>query len=331
MTGKSMRDGEAEDTKTDGATIGAALLHDLRTPLAAMRTAAEIVAREPLSITQKDALSTMTEAIDALLAMTAGLMKADRAATTARTKRESETFVPAEPEIRSLAELFAFIARAKAIGFSLDLDEKLKGQGIANPVALRRILSVLLDNAIKYTQAGSVGVLATVEASDKGRQLLLEVADTGCGISEADRDSLFQAYRRAGPAKKEEAGGQPDGTGLGLWNARELATAMGGTLELVETSSDGSRFRLRLPLGPSTGKQATPSSAQSPIYLRTRIPPANRFVCLWWMTMPPAASCSARCLRHSASCHYPSPADAKPSSSSQPKPAMGRSTPCFSI
>lgn len=255
-----MRQGEADDGLGGGVEIGAALLHDLRTPLAALRMAAEIVAREPLSPTQKDALSIMAEAADALLAMTEGAIAARSTLSPSESGDKRAALLPAGWEIRSISGLFAFLARSKSIGFSLDLDAGLNEYRLADPIGLRRILSALIDNAIKYTSAGSVGVMARLGADGTKRLLELDIVDTGCGISATDRDIVFQAYRRAGPAG-ETAAERPGGTGLGLWNARRLAAGMGGTLELAETSQAGSRFRLTLPLQACTGKQSPPEPA----------------------------------------------------------------------
>ncbi|MXN65071.1 response regulator [Stappia sp. GBMRC 2046] len=218
----------------------AALVHDLRTPLSAMRTATEIAMREPMSDTQSQALGTVLEAIDALLAMTTNLL--DSARANALERADAGT-----PNVHALlsgvGRLFGAAAREKGLDFHLRIDGALAGYQVADTAALRRIASVLADNAVKYTDAGSVVLEAKAVADTQSPVLILDVEDSGGGISEDDRSGLFKPYRRG-----EDAAGRQSGMGLGLWNARHLAAGAGGRLELASTSASGSRFQLTFPI-----------------------------------------------------------------------------------
>jgi signal transduction histidine kinase len=98
---------------------------------------------------------------------------------------------------------------------------------------VRRALDALVDNALRHAPAGGTVTLA---AEVEGEMLRLSVADTGPGVPEALRDSLFEPF----------VTGRPDGTGLGLAIARELADTMEGRLFLAE-STPGARFVLEVP------------------------------------------------------------------------------------
>ena len=98
----------------------------------------------------------------------------------------------------------------------------------------------LLDNALTYTEKGSVRVRL---ASD-GTAATLEVADTGIGIPPADQDRVFERFYRVDTARSREAGG----TGLGLSLVRNAVRRGGGTIELESTVGKGSTFRVTLPL-----------------------------------------------------------------------------------
>ncbi len=105
---------------------------------------------------------------------------------------------------------------------------------------LRQILVNLVGNALKFTVEGHV----LVEVDNVGDELCIRVRDTGPGISEAKRASIFEPFRRA-----QERLDQPqEGTGLGLTICTRITAAMGGTLRLRESSSKGSIFELSLPL-----------------------------------------------------------------------------------
>ena len=111
----------------------------------------------------------------------------------------------------------------------------------ADPDHLTRIVTNLLDNAAKYTQDGSPIHLAWVAEEDAA---VLRVEDEGPGIPTEGRERLFTRFGRLGRPLR----GGRDSTGLGLYLSRQLAEAMGGTLDLEATGSAGSTFRLSLPL-----------------------------------------------------------------------------------
>jgi two-component system sensor histidine kinase BaeS len=105
---------------------------------------------------------------------------------------------------------------------------------------LAQVLGNLLSNAIKFTPSGK---RVSVEASTEDHTLTLVVRDTGPGIPPAEQEHIFEPFHRAGNGKRF-----PQGMGLGLTIARDIAIAHGGSLTLTCSSSEGSEFTLRLPL-----------------------------------------------------------------------------------
>lgn len=110
----------------------------------------------------------------------------------------------------------------------------------SEPQRLRQVLLNLVSNGIKYNRPGGSVTLA-IGRSDDGA-VEIEVRDTGRGMTEAQRDQLFQPYNRLG----REAQGI-EGTGLGLCIVRQLVQALGGTLSVDSRLDEGSCFRVRLP------------------------------------------------------------------------------------
>jgi signal transduction histidine kinase len=104
---------------------------------------------------------------------------------------------------------------------------------------LRQILLNLLSNAIKFTDGGSVAVSCSVE----GREVCLDVRDTGCGIPTEQLDAIFDPFVQVDRRLNRPV----EGTGLGLAISRELAQGMGGTLTAASVVGEGSTFTLRLP------------------------------------------------------------------------------------
>jgi len=109
----------------------------------------------------------------------------------------------------------------------------------ADPRALGQVLSNLLDNAIKYTDAGGVVTLSIDETPD-GVELCVE--DTGAGIPEEDRARIFERFYRVDAARSRALGG----TGLGLAIVKHLVQAMGGEIGVESELARGSRFTVRL-------------------------------------------------------------------------------------
>jgi CheY-like chemotaxis protein/anti-sigma regulatory factor (Ser/Thr protein kinase) len=135
--------------------------------------------------------------------------------------------------------MFAIKTHERGIALSFDI-EPIKGLGLcSDPVRLRQIVINLVSNAVKFTSGGSV----LVEARRVGDELVIAVEDTGIGMSEEQRERLFQPFVQGDPSMARRYGG----TGLGLALSRRLARALGGELVLESTAlGRGSRFRVTL-------------------------------------------------------------------------------------
>ncbi len=106
---------------------------------------------------------------------------------------------------------------------------------------LQQAVSLVLDNAIKFTEQGTIKVRVYMESSNK---LAIEVADTGIGIPEEQLPDIFEAFRRA----SNYADREHQGAGLGLSIARQLITSMGGKIAVTSTLGTGSTFIISLPI-----------------------------------------------------------------------------------
>lgn len=136
-------------------------------------------------------------------------------------------------------------AEEKNLELILDLAEEREGKDWtirANPKRLRQILFNLINNAIKYTPEGKVMVKTEVDLAKK--RYLIEVKDTGIGISAEDQKRLFERFYRV---KTRETAGIP-GTGLGLWIAKQLTEKMGGKILVESMKGTGTKFSVIFPL-----------------------------------------------------------------------------------
>ena len=146
----------------------------------------------------------------------------------------------------SLATLARPIAERKEIDLVCRLDEAIPLLR-QDPGKVRQILYNLLSNAVKFTPDGGK---VTIDARVEGRNVVIAVADTGIGIAEEDRDTIFEKFRQAG--QPGQADGvltrEHQGTGLGLSIVRELAKLLGGDVTLESRLGQGSTFTVRLPM-----------------------------------------------------------------------------------
>jgi two-component system phosphate regulon sensor histidine kinase PhoR len=125
---------------------------------------------------------------------------------------------------------------------------------VADLRALEQVVINLVDNAIKYTQVGSVELRAVAA----GEEALITVSDTGPGIEPHHLERLFERFYRVDPGRAREAGG----TGLGLAIAKHLVQGMGGEID-VESGAQGTCFTVQLATsGPYAALPQAPSGAE---------------------------------------------------------------------
>jgi heavy metal sensor kinase len=212
--------------------------HELRTPVALMRTTAELSLRKPRAEADyREALTQILRELETTSALIENLMLLARADSGA----EALQFAPVDlsETVRETCRQGRILAQAKQISF--------QEQIASNPVivegdahALQRLFLILLDNAVKYT---STGGRVTVSLTYASGFAVAEVRDTGIGIGEVDLPHIFERFYRTDKARSREMGG----VGLGLSIGRWIAEAHGGVIEVESTPGQGSMFRVRLP------------------------------------------------------------------------------------
>ncbi|MER5565709.1 sensor histidine kinase [Streptomyces goshikiensis] len=213
--------------------------HELRNPLAAVRSRLEVALespdRESVAAALADTERLQRIAADLLLlARLDGDGDGDRAAD-----RGGAGHGRSEPV--DLALLAAEdVARRPDPRVPVRLEARAPVPASGDPARLERALANLVDNALRHARAG---VTVRAGADPAGGWALLEVTDDGPGIPEADRDRVFERFVRLDQDRSRAAGG----TGLGLAIAREIARAHGGDVHALASSAGGARLVLRVP------------------------------------------------------------------------------------
>jgi two-component system, sensor histidine kinase and response regulator len=228
------------------------LAHDLRTPLVAadrMLTLMQQGALGEISLPMSDAFGTMIRSNKNLISMVNMLLEVYR--YEAGGKSLCYAAVDLRQLITEVAQELAPLADAKGLSVNLDLTEGAETAPIAkypgDRLELHRLLTNLIGNAIKFTDSGSINIrLKAANSPDftsfKNQPLawvIIEIQDTGAGISPAEQAKLFERF---GPGTHKRSG-----TGLGLHLCRQIVEAHRGTIEAKSELGEGSLFTIRLP------------------------------------------------------------------------------------
>ena len=200
----------------------AAMSHDLRTPLTRLRLRVESIDDDQLRQRCVEDLDEMSNMVRGALGVFRGL-------------NDDEPAVPVDIDALALE-----LQRQHAeIGGEVGIVGSARAPYIAKPLALKRCLGNLVQNAIRH------GVRATIHIED-GAQLIVRVCDEGPGIPEEMLEKVFEPFFRLEHSRSRDTGG----TGLGLSIARDIAQAHGGSLSLHNRPSGGLEARLVLPREP---------------------------------------------------------------------------------
>ncbi len=223
----------------------ARMSHELRTPLSAIIGMTEMAMLHGTSPLQSEQLSQVLEASDQLLDLIKRLidmtdLESMQLALDVRRFKLSTV-------LDSLARSLGPDAKGKGLDFCINADPALHDVVLqGDPVRLGQILLCMTGNAIKFTQQGSVHVVAQwVEKTSTDILLRFEVRDTGIGIAPKDQQRIFQIFEQVDDSTRRSH----SGVGLGLALSQQLVESMGGTVGLESQPGSGSVFWFTVRLG----------------------------------------------------------------------------------
>jgi two-component system, NarL family, sensor histidine kinase BarA len=223
----------------------ATMSHELRTPLNSIIGFSEVLsAAEQLNERHRRYAGNIQSSGRMLLSMINDILDLAKI-ESGKMEVRSEDF-SIRDVCEALTNLSRPVAERKNITLECRIDEAIPLLR-QDPGKLRQIIYNLLSNAIKFTPEGG---RVTLRARAEGRFMVMEVQDTGIGIAEEDRETIFEKFRQA------KLPGQADnvltreyhGTGLGLSIVRELTKLLGGEVQLESQAGQGSTFTVRIPL-----------------------------------------------------------------------------------
>ncbi len=234
----------AEEASAAKSEFLATMSHEIRTPLNGMLVVAELMSTAALTPRVQRYAEVLLTSGQTLLAIINDILDFSKIEAG---KLVFEA-IPVRPKrlVDDVAQLFNARANSKGLELIAEVAPDMPEMISTDPVRLTQILSNLVGNAIKFTEAGAVGIsMKHVAASDTMPQsVIFDVVDTGIGIPAERLSTIFEAFSQADQTTTRRFGG----TGIGLTICQRLATAMGGEIMVSSVPGHGSTFSVRIPV-----------------------------------------------------------------------------------
>ncbi len=234
---------KAENTAATKEKFLNNMSHEIRTPLHAIQGYTELMLKQPQNTAQQESLEAIQGSTRHLLRLVNDILEL--------SKIEAQKLVLEEAEfsVRELIESVHAVLKAEAslkqIAFTYHVDPEAEVLLIGDAFRLTQVLYNLVGNAIKFTDEGSVHLhTEIIRENDQKVVLVIDIADTGIGMSEAEMKKLFRRFQQADTSISRRYGG----SGLGLDISREIIKAMKGKITLKSKVGEGTVFNLRIPL-----------------------------------------------------------------------------------
>ena len=224
-------------------TALAVFAHEVRTPLTGILAISDLLATSELGERERRWVDTIKAGAEHLASLATLFVDAAKHAT-APSNLCQDLF-----DLRALAQnvgdSLAGRAAAKGLQSSVEISERLVSLVTGDPVRLRAALENLIDNAIKFTEAGSVALKVEQARAAKGAiGVAFAVSDSGIGLTLAEIKRLFRPFSQANVSIASRFGG----AGLGLSSVKQLARAMGGDIVVKPRPGGGTVFTLTVAL-----------------------------------------------------------------------------------
>ncbi len=229
---------EADQAKTRFLST---ISHEMRTPLNAITGFLDLLIKEPDSERRRDYAQTALRSSAKLLELIERLIQA--ADLSARRAAPVLKEIELRPFLRRTVEGFTHAAMHKNITLRTELAPDLPEKALLDATRLEETLQILLGNAIKFSNGGTVELIARLVVDGARAEVRLALSDEGIGIPSSQQARVFDSFFQV----DQDFARQYGGVGLGLFVARQLCDLTGASIELESVDGMGSSFLVRLP------------------------------------------------------------------------------------
>src|SRR5712671_4661824 len=234
----------------------AAFAHEVRTPLTGILAISNLLATSDLDERERRWVDTIKAGAEHLASL--ATLFVDAASSGGSGLGVRQDLFDLRVLARSIGDSLAGRAAAKGLQSSVDISAKLPAPVVGHPVRLRAALENLIDNAVKFTEAGGVALTVKPMRGAKGKvSVAFSVSDSGIGLTLGEIKRLFRPFSQANVSIASRFGG----AGLGLSSVKALARAMGGDIVVAPRRGGGTTFTLTVSL--SRAKASHPARSNS--------------------------------------------------------------------
>ena len=225
---------EAEQANVAKSMFLANMSHEIRTPMGVVIGLSEMIQHEDNIHAVHDMASNINRTAGMLLNVINDILDFEKISKGKMDIVDTEYF--AEEVITDFRTVGAGRAEAKGLKYTVSATKAVPNVLFGDEIRLRQIGTNIINNAIKYTESGSIDVL--VDYDDSREMLIIKVTDTGKGIKAEDLPYIFDSFQRVDVKNNRHI----EGTGLGLSITKRLTDAMGGKVSVTSEYGSGSTF-----------------------------------------------------------------------------------------
>jgi len=218
--------------------------HEMRTPMAGVDAALHLLKDQNLPPKYERFVDAAIQSASEMIVLVDKIL--DFAEVQSGAMVTSQSTINLHALLEAQANRYRALSHIKKLQFHLDIDPRTPDNVMVDSTKLQAILNILLDNAVKYTNRGSVWLIVKPDSTtDAGTlQLRFVIKDSGIGIPEEHQHRIFEYFQQADSSFAREHGG----LGIGLSMCKQLTSLLKGSISFYSVPGDGSEFEVRLPV-----------------------------------------------------------------------------------